>query len=165
MRKPSKEDICVYCRNHRLHCTYTLGGKRGPKPRFLNLRSPFKVNFYKPNIEEFRFFSLNFGTSHLYNNIITTPFIKFQSFYSNIEATPAYTIPSFRTTDAFIGQGIMSNNNPNTALINSYESATEEFQFCSLNHPYYDAIIAPSRTTEAFINNEPALNNQKYYFL
>ncbi|CAG8483193.1 8498_t:CDS:1 [Cetraspora pellucida] len=187
-KKPSEEDICAYCRNHRLHCTYTLGGKRGPKPRFSKLRSPFNSSFHKPNIEEFQFFSLNFGTSHLYNDVITTPFRttevfinkeptpnyqnitpinpnkanieEFQSSYSNFETTYAYTTPSFKTTETFIGQGLMSNNNSNTTSINSYESATEEFQFCSLNHPYYNTIITPSRTTEAFINNEPALNDQ-----
>ncbi|CAG8483156.1 8496_t:CDS:1 [Cetraspora pellucida] len=175
----SKEDICMHCRNHRLRCTYTLGGKRGPKPRFPKLRSPFNSNFHKPNIEEFQFFSLNFKTSHLYNDIITKIFIdkeptpnnhnftpinlnkanieEFQPSYSNFETTYAYTISS---TETFIGQGLMSNNNPITASINSYESATEEFQFCSLNHPYYNTITTPSKTTEAFINNEPALYNQ-----
>ncbi|CAG8594355.1 2301_t:CDS:1 [Cetraspora pellucida] len=188
-KKPSEENICAYCRNHRLHCTYTLGGKRGPKPRFPKLlRSPFNSNLHKPNIEEFQLSPLNFGTSHLYNDVILTPFRtievfidkeptpnnqnispinpnkanieKFQSSYSNFETTYAYTAPSFRTTETFIGQGLMSNNNPNTTSINSCESTTEEFQLCSLNHPYYNAIMTPSRTTKEFINNEPALNNQ-----
>ncbi|CAG8737141.1 12427_t:CDS:2 [Cetraspora pellucida] len=138
-KKPSEEDTCAYCRNHRLHCAYTLGGKRGPMPRFSKSRSPFNSNFHKPNIEEFQLFSLNFGTSLLYN-VITPP---------------------FRTTEVFIDKEPTPNNqNITTVSINSCESATEEFQLCSLNHPYYNAIMTPSRTTGEFINNEPALNNQ-----
>ncbi|CAG8561922.1 15807_t:CDS:2 [Cetraspora pellucida] len=180
-KKPSEEDICAYCRNHRLHCTYTLGGKRGPKPRYSKLRSHFNSSFHKPNIEEFQFFALNFGTSLLYNDVITTPFRttevfinkeptlnyqnitpinpnkanieEFQSFYSNFETTP-----SFKTTETFIGQGLMSNNNPKprqstlmrVPLKNSNSSSYLNFE---ITH------AQTIGTTEAFIDQGLMLNN------
>ncbi|CAG8804488.1 14980_t:CDS:1 [Racocetra persica] len=169
--KPPKEDICTYCKNHRLHCTYTLGRKRGPKPRFPNFQSPLNIKFRETNTEEFQFSSLNFGTLHLYNDVITTSFRTNEVFIDQeptannqdtIPISPYKTAiePSFGTTGAFISQGLMSNHNPNTTLISSYEIATKEFKFSSLNHPYDDAIITPFRTTEAFINQEPVPNNQ-----
>ncbi|KAF0469545.1 hypothetical protein F8M41_025524 [Gigaspora margarita] len=143
--RPSKNDICTYCRNRKLPCINALGRKHGPRSKSSNFLYETATEEFQPsnsNLEPLlttEAFIVQEPSPNNQNTMLIDSYEttneEFQSPYLNFGIPHTYNlittisshiynhitiIPSFRTDEVFIGQRLMSDNQ-NTTSINSYE--------------------------------------------